>query len=78
MPEESWHRRWAADIISQLPPKADDALLVLDAAKRLIADFIGDQPVLDFGDARAIDPKVVSISDTAKRKRSARADETPR
>jgi hypothetical protein len=36
MKEEPWHRRHAIILAGQLPEGKEDALLVLDAAKRLV------------------------------------------
>ena len=36
MKEQNWHRRHAIVLAGQLPEGKDDALLVLEAAKRLV------------------------------------------
>jgi len=43
--EESWHRRQAVMLASQLPEETEDALLVLRLATQLVTDFLTvDQP----------------------------------
>ena len=40
--EQAWHRRAAMQIVLQLPEKPDDARMVLDAAGRLLGDYINN------------------------------------
>jgi hypothetical protein len=37
-----WHRRHAMQIAMQLPEDMRDALLVLEATKKLVLDYLGD------------------------------------
>jgi hypothetical protein len=39
---ESWHRRHAEMIASQLPDKEEDALAVLEAARYLVTGFLAE------------------------------------
>ena len=40
MKEETWHRRQALMLASQLPEEYNDALLVIRATERLVLDFL--------------------------------------
>lgn len=40
MQEEAWHRRQAIQIAAALPETRDDALIVLELARELVADFL--------------------------------------
>jgi hypothetical protein len=40
---EMWHRRHALHIVAQLPEDSTDALLVLDASKELVLNWLRDQ-----------------------------------
>jgi hypothetical protein len=42
MKEENWHRRHAIQLASQLPEGREDALIILDAARRLVTGFLAD------------------------------------
>lgn len=44
---QNWHRRHAIQIAAQLPEGREDALLVLDLARKLVEEFLGDQPALE-------------------------------
>lgn len=45
MSDGGWRRRHAVQIVAQLPEEVEDALAVLDLAKKLVEDFLKDQPV---------------------------------
>ena len=38
--DHNWRRRHAIQIVAQLPEKTEDALVVLELAKRLVEDFL--------------------------------------
>jgi hypothetical protein len=40
MSTEAWHRRHAIQIAAALPETRDDALLVLDLARRLVDEYL--------------------------------------
>lgn len=40
MSVEAWHRRHAIQIAAALPETREDALLVLDLARRLVEDYL--------------------------------------
>ena len=40
MKEQSWHRQRAIQIVAQLPEDAEDAVAILRAAERFVAEFI--------------------------------------
>ncbi|MCG2665871.1 hypothetical protein ACFPFP_02870 [Bradyrhizobium sp. GCM10023182] len=42
MKVESWHRRHAVMLASQLPEKTEDALAVLRLATQLVTDFLAE------------------------------------
>lgn len=42
-----WHRRHAITLASQLPENQADALLVLDAMRELLEDYLGEEDVTD-------------------------------
>lgn len=47
MPDTSWRRRQAVQIVAQLPENPEDALAVLDLAKLLVQSFLLEsQPTL--------------------------------
>jgi hypothetical protein len=44
--EESWHRRHAVMLASQLPDGIDDSLIILRLATQLVTDFLAEpEPV---------------------------------
>lgn len=40
MKEQSWHRQQAIQIVAQLPEDGEDAIAILRAAERFVAEFI--------------------------------------
>ena len=40
--EESWHRRHAVMLASQLPDHPQDALIILGLVKRIVEDFLAE------------------------------------
>lgn len=41
--EEAWHRRHAIQIAAQLPEEPKDAILVLEATRRLVDEWLSPQ-----------------------------------
>lgn len=43
--QDAWHRRHAIQIAAALPEDPDDALIVLELARQLVAGFLQDQRI---------------------------------
>jgi hypothetical protein len=45
---ENWHRRHALTLASQLPDNANDALLVIEATREIVEQFLMPKEVTPF------------------------------
>lgn len=44
MDTKAWHRRQAVQVAAALPENVEDALIVLDLARELVAGFLSGKP----------------------------------
>ena len=54
MKEESWHRRHAVMLASQLPDNPEDGLIILRLATRLVVEFLAKEEEAPAGKLIAI------------------------